>query len=100
MGVNAVAVRDGIAVLKRGLLRCHEPKHEFLESWHKIEFIPPLGIEWEQQFSGVVYQDDAGWAMLMTREEPEFIAKRLAHLGASKIHAERPTLQEIFLQVA
>ena len=91
---------DSIAILRLGALQFHETKHRFLEAWRKVEFTPPQGVEWMREFKDKVHLIEAGRAMIVTDEETGFLTRRLALLGACAIEVERPSLQEIFLQVA
>ncbi|MBZ5496727.1 MAG: ABC transporter ATP-binding protein [Acidobacteriia bacterium] len=91
---------DSIAILKLGVLRCHEPKRRFLEAWHKVEFTPPAEVDWVREFENTAHPIAANRAMFVTREETGYLTRKLALLGAGAIEVSRPNLQEIFLQVA
>jgi ABC-2 type transport system ATP-binding protein len=91
---------DSIAILRLGALQIHKPKDRFLETWRKVEFTPPPGVEWMRELKDRVHPIAAGRAMIVTDVETGFLTRRLALLGAGAIEVQHPSLQEIFLQVA
>ncbi len=91
---------DRIAVLRRGALQFHEPKRRFLDAWIKVEFVPPPGMANMSDLGGVVRRVGPGRAMIVTREDIGFLTRRLSLLGAGGIEVGRPSLQDIFLNVA
>jgi ABC-type multidrug transport system ATPase subunit len=91
---------DSIAVLKCGDLQVHEPKDRFFRAWRKIEFVPPAFAGKRPALMEKAHFVGGGRAMIVTREETGPMMRRLEQLGASALEIDRPSLQEIFLEVS
>ncbi len=91
---------DRIAILRTGALRCYEPREKLLEGWHKVVFVPPARRDWANGIEDKIELLQPDRAMIVSREGSESLIGRVTHLGGTIREISRPSLEEVFLQMA
>jgi len=91
---------DRIAILRLGELQCRESREKFLEGRNKVVFVPPSRLDWTHGSNEKIHYLRSDRAMIVSRQETGPLVGRLTTLGGSISEISRPSLEEIFLQLA
>ncbi len=71
-----------------------------MEGWHKVVFLPPARADWDRGLREKVHILSPDRAMIVSREDTSPVVHRLTALGGTVREISRPSLEEVFLQMA
>ncbi len=91
---------DQIAILRSGALRCCEPRCDLLKGWNKLVFLQPARPDWTETVREKIHTLGANQAMIVSREDIGIVVNRLTSMGGSIREIGRPSLEEVFLELA
>jgi len=91
---------DRIAILRKGVLACCESRDEFLAGWSKVVFLPPTRSDWANGLKEKIHILSSDQAMIVSKGDALPVVRRMTSLGCNIREVGRPSLEEVFLELA